>query len=233
MSYLILALMVVAAAAVLAKASLGPQGGSIMPTVQLAGGVVLCGLALLLSLGGARWLFFAVPLGAVGLALILNRQRNAPAQIGGGGPSGRYSEVRTVWVDMVLDHNSGAMSGTVLRGPLTGRTLQSLSETEAVSLYLDASGDPQSVQILEAFLDRQFEDWRHAAAGAGGAEEPSSDGPMTREAAFEILGLEPGASDDAVRAAHRELMKKVHPDQGGSTYLATRINAAKDFLLGE
>ena len=93
--------------------------------------------------------------------------------------------------------------------------------------------DPDGVRLIEAYFDRRFPGWReHAQADrdAGGGTDPKS-GPMTKEEAYEILGLQPGAEADAIRRAHRGLIKRLHPDQGGSTYLAGRVNQAKDVLL--
>jgi curved DNA-binding protein CbpA len=54
---------------------------------------------------------------------------------------------------------------------------------------------------------------------------------MDEATALDILGLERGADEPAIRAAHRRLMSRVHPDHGGSDWLAARINQARDFLL--
>ncbi|MCJ2080799.1 DnaJ domain-containing protein [Methylobacterium sp. J-090] len=63
-----------------------------------------------------------------------------------------------------------------------------------------------------------------------GARRPADPGAMTQEQAYEILGLERGASLEDVRVAHRTLMKRLHPDQGGTAEQAARVNAARDRL---
>jgi DnaJ-domain-containing protein 1 len=95
------------------------------------------------------------------------------------------------------------------------------------------AADPEGVRLLEAYLDRRFPHWREDAQGNGhpGAGPLPQPGAMTEEEAYQILGLQPGASLDEIRQAHRTLMKKLHPDQGGTTYLATRVNQAKEILL--
>lgn len=60
----------------------------------------------------------------------------------------------------------------------------------------------------------------------------AADTTMTKAQAYEVLGLAPGASDDAIKEAHRRLMRANHPDSGGSTWIATRLNQARDILLG-
>ncbi len=148
---------------------------------------------------------------------------------------GQKSTVRTATIEMELDHDTGEMRGTVLSGPFAGRALGSLSLAEAVSLWDHCRvTDPQGAQLLEAMLDRAQPDWRELH-GIGGrensAEPPTGAGKMTVREAYDILGLRPGASRDDINRAHRELMKRFHPDQGGSNYIAAKINEAKDLLL--
>jgi hypothetical protein len=145
---------------------------------------------------------------------------------------GQTSRVVTEHLEVELDHDTGAIGGHVRQGRFAGRELESLSPLEMAQLWLDCRfADPQSAQILEAYLDRVHPSWREDLARADGADGAPSSGKMTREQALDILGLEPGASADDIRRAHRELMKRVHPDHGGSTFLAAKLNEAKDVLL--
>lgn len=154
------------------------------------------------------------------------------------GPSpGQTSQVETRFLRMTLDHDTGAMDGTVVAGTYQGRQLGDLSLEDLVSLWRECRGaDTQSAAVLEAYLDRAHgEAWRRAAddSAEGGREAPRgrSGAPMTREEALEILGLEPNPSREEIHAAHRRLMQKIHPDHGGSNYLAAKINEAKELLL--
>ncbi|HEX8663956.1 MAG TPA: DnaJ domain-containing protein [Beijerinckiaceae bacterium] len=150
---------------------------------------------------------------------------------------GSVSRVRSAMIEMELDHDTAEMDGTVLAGPLAGRRLKDLDVTAIQQLHEACrASDPDGVRLLEAYLDRRFPGWRedaqrNADAGQGGSGHGAQAGAMTEEEAYQILGLQPGAGPDEVKAAHRALMLKLHPDQGGTTYLAARINEAKDVLL--
>jgi len=143
--------------------------------------------------------------------------------------SSQRTEVRTAFLQAWLDHASGDVGGTILAGRFAGRTLESLADGELLDLHGECAGDADSLKILEAYLDRRLgPDWRNA-------RKPPPRGPrtdMTREEALAVLGLGEGAGDDDIRAAHRRLIQRMHPDVGGSADLAARINRAKDVLLG-
>lgn len=146
----------------------------------------------------------------------------------------RVSRVRSPWFDMELNHRSGALSGTVLAGQHAGRKLDDLSVEEVLALR--PSLDVQSLALIEAYLDRRAPAWREHAerdARGGGGGQAATRSALTEQEAYEILGLAPGASEDEVRRAHRSLMKKLHPDHGGSDYLAARVNQAKDVILSK
>lgn len=200
---------------------------------QAGGGIVIAAAALLAFRGRID---MAVLLGSGGAWLL--GWKNLPPPFGGrpaAVPSpGAASRVRSATIEMILDHDSGRIGGFVLAGPFTGRELDSLSEAEVLGLCRTClAQDPDGARLLEPYLDGRFPGWREHA-------EPDPDlgrgrdaklGAMSQEEAYQVLGLQPGADGEAVRAAHRTLMKKLHPDQGGSTYLASRVNQAKDVLL--
>ncbi|HEX9489202.1 MAG TPA: DnaJ domain-containing protein [Stellaceae bacterium] len=151
-------------------------------------------------------------------------------------PPRRSSEVETDYIRMRLDHDSGTMSGLVRRGPFQGRRLDELTQSELLALWRQCRvEDEAGANLLEAYLDRLLPDWRVAAQRAGsaggGKTSPRPADAMTRAEAYEVLGLSWGAGETEIREAHRRLMMKLHPDQGGSTYLAAKLNRAREVLL--
>lgn len=151
--------------------------------------------------------------------------------------SGRVSSVNTAFLRVTLDHDTGRMSGRVVAGALAGQRLEDLTFEAAMALHREVAGDEESMRVLEAWLDRGGPpDWRTRAAGqqragTGAGHGGGRPGDMTRDDAYRVLGLEPGASEADVRQSYRRLMAKMHPDAGGSSYLAAQINRAKDLLL--
>jgi DnaJ domain len=199
---------------------------------RTAGGIVALAGAAFLGVRGQ--LAIAVPLGVTGLGLLgyvphnwlpswmyplLNRER--PRKV---------SQVRSNFLAVELDHESGAMTGEVIAGRHAGAKLAQLELSTLIALL--GEFDAESRDLLAAYLDRRHPRWREDAQGdAAAGSGPPRSGKMTKEEAYQILGLEPGASAEEIGRAHRGLMKKLHPDQGGSTYLAARVNEAKDVLL--
>jgi hypothetical protein len=205
--------------------------------IKIGGGVVALAVAAFTGIKGE--LAVAVPLGIFGAGLLGwspfgTSGFNIGGIFGGAGAQrspGQTSRVRSEFLDMILDHDSGELTGGIVAGPYAGH---SLAEFDLPQLTAMISGfDAESVALLESYLDRRFPAWRQDAQGntAGGQGRAASSGKMTDEEAYQILGLQPGAGRDEIGRAHRALMKKLHPDQGGSTYLASRVNEAKDTLL--
>jgi hypothetical protein len=196
----------------------------------------------ILAVGAAVFLFFrghpevAIPLGLTGLGLLgwgpfastgwFQRTQKTPGQV---------SRVRAPFLEMELDHDSGAMRGTILAGAHQGAALDSLEMTMLLGLLAEFDADSRA--LLGAYLDRREPGWREHAQEGAAAGQSTGKGParrsnkMTEEEAYQILGILAGASDQEIGRAHRALMKKLHPDQGGSTYLAAKINEAKEVLL--
>lgn len=194
--------------------------------IAIAGGGVVA-LWLLATGRAAQVLFLLIP-----FAPLLKRwwdRNRATAQT----PPGQTSDVDTAYLRMSLDHASGAMDGLVLDGGFKGRRLSELAPAQLLELLADLRiADGDSAALLESYLDALHSGWREAEPQAEQDPRATPGADMTREEAHRILGVQPGASSDEILTAWRALMKRNHPDQGGSPYLAAKINQAKDVLLG-
>ena len=186
----------------------------------------------LLMLG--RFGLAIVAIAAAGLTIrSLLADRSPPGSLGAGDGE-EAVEAQTTYLHMRLDKTTGAVEGQVLRGGHSGRSLASLDMAELLALLAELGReDPKAVTLLEAYLDRRAPDWRAGPGdtGEGGRAEPGAPEVLDERTALEILGLEAGAAPEEIKAAHRRLMTRLHPDHGGSTWIASRLNAAKDLLL--
>ena len=199
--------------------------------LRIGAGVVLLAVAALLVVRGLAG--FAISLAGLAAWLIWGFGSNAWDGADLKTSPGDTSRVTTDHLEVELEHATGKIRGRVLKGAFAGRELESLAPAEMAQLWQDCRfADPQSAQILEAYLNRVHPTWREDMSRA---EQPGATpgGRMTRAQALQILGLADGASEEDIRRAHRELMLKLHPDRGGSGYLAAQINEAKAVLLGK
>lgn len=195
---------------------------------------VLAGLALLRGSADG-----AVVLAVIGIWLLASAMKRlrVPFGLTPGRRTGTTSRLRSAVIEMEVDHASGIMSGTVLAGPDEGKALAHLTQAQCEALYaLCISEDPDGARLLEAYLDRRFPGWcsaRHEDANTRrrDAHARACPGVMSEDEAYEVLGLHKGATRDDVMRSHRSLIKKLHPDHGGSTDLAARVNEAKDVLM--
>jgi hypothetical protein len=198
--------------------------------LKLGGGLVALAMAVFLGVRGQ--VAIAIPLGLTGLGL-LGWLPFGPAGFGQRTQKsgGQTSRVRSACIEMELDHDTGAMRGRILSGQHEGVPLDALDVATLSAMLTEI--DEESRALLMAYLDRRAPRWREDAKDGAAAGERAawSSGKMTEQEAYQILGLQPGASAGDIGRAHRTLMKKLHPDQGGSTYLAARVNEAKDVLL--
>lgn len=195
---------------------------------------VVGGLGVLIAAGlmFARRFDLALFVGAGAFAVLRNGRIGAFSFDRAGAEAGNVSKVQSYRFAMELDHDTGAVSGRVLNGQFAGMDLMDLDEMNTRILLAEVEGDPDSLSLFESWLDANRAGWREyfAEQDAGGYSGAAAGGDPLAEA-YDILGLKPGVSEEEIRAAHRDLMKGVHPDHGGSSYLAARINQARDFLL--
>lgn len=191
--------------------------------LTLTGRMHWVGAALTGLLVGARQF---LPL-LIRLFPMLSSLRNKSSAAG----PGQHSTVESTILRMHLDHESGKLSGEVLRGPLQDWRLDELDRSQLEDLLLYAQQeDNDSVQLLVSYLEQRFP----GETGFGKQQQaaPDTSSGLSRTEALAVLGLGEEASDEDVVQAHRKLMQKLHPDRGGNDYLAAKVNQAKDFLLG-
>jgi hypothetical protein len=196
--------------------------------IRKLGGMGLIAAAGFFALRGGY--VVAVPLFVAGLGLM--GHSGIPGFPWGQKAPGQRSRVATSLLAMELDHDSGEMDGQILAGPLRGRLLSSLSEDDLKSFYSQcAAASDQSRPLLESWLDRNKPGWRDRWEQPHAKSRPAPSTAMSKAEALAVLGLKKDADHEAIRAAHRRLMKELHPDRGGSDYLAAKVNQAKEVLL--
>lgn len=235
MYYALIALSALVLLVLAARAFAYAGPGQVVRLLQRGVAFGAMGLAVVLALRGA--LAIAVPVFLMGMGLLRMGNFGGMRFPWTRRTPGQKSTVRTSLLVMELDHDTGAIDGEVLAAPWTGRRLSDLDAEELQELLAVCRGvADQSATLLEAYLDHAYPDWRGKQgpdAGERPAGPPASSGVMTPDEARAVLGVGRDASDAEVRAAHRRLMKTSHPDHGGTDYLATKINQAKDVLLGK
>ena len=218
----------------------GLRGYAYANPTRLAAGVKWT--AITFAAAGAVLLLLRVPLGVllllIGVALPVSMHWHVlwgRAATKGRTGAERASRIDTKYLSLSLDHATGTLDGSILAGRHGGRRIAELTLEQLLEVREECrADDPEGLQLIEAYLDRVHgSDWRSGGAGQQSAKDGRG-GPavMSRAEAYEILGLAEGASDAEIRDAHHRLMMKLHPDHGGSNYLAAKINQAKDLLLG-
>tara|TARA_B100000497_G_scaffold122427_1_gene153491 strand:- start:1118 stop:1849 length:732 start_codon:yes stop_codon:yes gene_type:complete len=201
-------------------------------------GIVSVGIFifLLYRLSGSflwSWVVFLIPLILRWRGLI--QQIRRAAKTASGPAKGQFSSVNTEFLEMNLNHDTGEMSGLVKKGEKKGYRIETLNLNQLLELIEESKSDAASIQLLERFLDKYFdENWRETSQSSSDRYENNNDyssDSISRAQALKILGLVEPVTDEQIKEAHRRLILANHPDRGGSTFLATQINKAKDVLL--
>ena len=206
-------------------------------------------MVVLMLTGRVHWMFAALGAALPVIARFLPLIRYVPllrglyrryqaGQTTSAAGGGQTSSVQSRYLRMVLNHDSGDMDGKILAGSMQGRKLSELSLERLIDLLGEFADDADSQALLQTYLDRMHSQWREQAgysANSAGSQQHNNNArtteQMTAQEAYEILGISTNASQEEIIAAHRRLMQKLHPDRGGSSYLAAKINKAKDLLL--
>ncbi|MGD8326502.1 MAG: hypothetical protein PVF65_06275 [Sphingomonadales bacterium] len=200
--------------------------------------VALVLIALILVFTGrvvAAWPFL---LGAFGLYMRLKQAWGLASffkqGLGHSSQKDRVSVVRSSHIKMTLNHENAQLNGKVLKGLFAGKKLSDMDQVQLLNKHEELMHEDQDgLRLLENYLDKAFPNWRMSYRQNEQRNEANGPDKMDEAQALDILGLKAGAKKDEVRAAHKRLMKQLHPDSGGSTYLASKINEARDFLLSK
>ena len=198
---------------------------------RLASSLLALGLLLLVLSGRAHWL-----LALIAVLLPFARSwlsRRPPVKPKAEPASGQTSRVQSKYLCMTLNHDSGEIDGEVLAGQFAGKSLHQLDLDALLQLLRECRDDAESVALLQAYLDREHSDWQQQADAQEQQRSAAAPGAMSRDEALQVLGLSADAGESEIIDAHRRLMQKLHPDRGGSAYLAATINLAKDTLLSD
>jgi hypothetical protein len=190
-------------------------------------GVILIATGILLFL--ARAVLVAIPLMILGIVLLTKKHGGAVS-----GPASQTSSVRSTHLKMNLDHDSGTIDGRILAGERKGQLLSNLELNELLEYYVEIEMDDESIKLFQTFLDNAHPDWRdqHNESSECGENQSPLSGELSQDQAYELLGLDAGCGEEDIRKAYHRLIKRVHPDSGGSAALMAQVTQARDKLLG-
>jgi hypothetical protein len=242
--YLILGIAILTGVILTGKWLASAEPKQIVKAIKIVGiGVLVVLIMFFAATGRLLWIFYLLPILIPWLLRIRSAARMAKnfSRMSKGGSTGQSSDVETKYLRLSLDHDSGDMAGEVLIGDYAGQRIEEMELSDLIELTAECvAQDEQSAQILEAYLDRMYPDWRDQVDAEAESESrhehgrgwgPKSQDGMSQNEAYEILGLSPGSTEKEIKEAYHRLISNLHPDHGGSTYLAAKINQAKDTLL--
>jgi hypothetical protein len=242
--YLILGIAILTGVILTGKWLASAEPKQIIKAFKIVGiGVLVVLVMFFAATGRLLWIFYLLPVLIPWLLRFRAAARMAKnfSRMSKGGSTGQTSDVETKYLRLSLDHDSGDMAGEVLIGDYAGQRIEEMELSDLIELTAECvAQDEQSAQILEAYLDRMYPEWRDQVDAESEGESrhehgrgwgPKSQDGMSQNEAYEVLGLLPGATEKEIKEAYHRLISNLHPDHGGSTYLAAKINQAKDTLL--
>ncbi len=139
-------------------------------------------------------------------------------------------QIRTRMLLFTLNHATGKIDGRVLGGDFAQQLLSAMNVEQLQALYTQClQQDPAALHLLLLYAQRERPEWQVSQAQAGGAS--GAEHSMLPADAAALLGVDISADVAAIRAAHKDLIARLHPDRGGTDYLAMQINRARDVLL--